>query len=56
MVAAELKAMKRPSALMEGVLLSPLPGAPSKDAESNKVCGWQPAVAPVQVSRKKICA
>ena len=62
LVAAELKAMKRPSLLIEGVLLSELPCVPSLEAESKVVRGWQPevveapaAAAPVQVSRKKIC-
>src|SRR5690349_19917466 len=56
LVAAELKATKRPSVLMEGVLLSALPGVPSAAADSRAVCGWQSEAAPVQVSRRKICA
>ncbi len=55
-VAAELNAMKRPSALMEGVWLSALPAAPSSAADNTDVCGLQSLAAPSQVSRKKICA
>src|SRR2546430_1856692 len=55
-VAAELKAMKRPSALMEGVRLSALPAVPSSAADNTDVCGLQSLAAPSQVSRKKICA
>src|SRR5207302_854550 len=45
-VAAELKAMKRPSALMEGVWLSALPAAPSSPADNTDVCGLQSLAAP----------
>src|SRR5882757_4304392 len=55
-VAAELKAMNRPSALMEGVWLSALPAAPSSAVDNTEVCGLQSLAAPSQVSRKKICA
>jgi len=55
-VAAELKAMKRPSALMEGVWLSALPAVPSSPADNTDVCGLQSPAAPSHVSRKKICA
>src|SRR5579863_4433321 len=56
LVAAELNATKRPSVLMEGVLLSALPWVPSPAAESKLVRGRQSEGAPVQVSRRKICA
>src|SRR5262245_7392548 len=54
-VAAELNATKRPSALIEGVLLSALPAEPSGAEESKVVRAWQSEPAPLQVSRRKTC-
>jgi hypothetical protein len=55
-VAAELKETKRPSALMDGALLSPFAELPSAAMETRVVAGEQPAGAPMQVSRRKISA
>ena len=48
--AAELKAMKRPSELMEGEWLSSSPAVPSAAEEMTVERGWQEEEAPEQVS------
>lgn len=53
-VAQELKATKRPSGLMPGAKLAPLASAPSGPMEIRTVAGTQAALAPMQVSRKKM--
>jgi hypothetical protein len=56
LVASELKATKRPSALMDGTLLAAFAELPSEAMETRVVAGEQPAGAPMQVSRRKMSA
>src|SRR5271168_1343131 len=53
LVAAETKAMNRPSALSAGLVPGPLAASPSAPVEMISVCGVQPegAFAPTQRSR-----
>ncbi len=52
--ALDLKTTKRPSALMVGTTLAPLPWVPSLATDTRAVEGVQPADAPKQVSRTKM--
>lgn len=61
LVASDAYATKRPSALIAGTVanpaeapLSPFPSEPSGTTETGTVLGVQPAVAAMQVSRRKI--
>src|SRR6266404_3935130 len=53
LLAADVNATKRPSALIEGLKLSPLPWVPSVATETRTVEGTQLAGAPKHVSRTK---
>ena len=55
-VASELKATKRPSALMDGAPLDAFAELPSDAIETRVVAGEHPAGAPMHVSRRKISA
>ena len=56
LVAAESKATKRPSGLMEGEALAPLASIPSGPTDRRVVAGVQPDETPIQVSRRKMSA
>src|SRR2546425_12081955 len=53
LLASAAKATNRPSALMDGVSLMPLPSLPSLATDTRVVEGVQPAGTPTQVARAK---